>query len=111
MKHLGMTRAYRLRQGGPSPQARLPVEVKVSQGREVYLLHYGQHLGFRSIGEQLGISTSTAWRRFWFYQDYVIYPRVRNLPRDHVPPQRGTRECPSGEPPILVRHGTSDPTG
>lgn len=99
-----MTNAYRLRRGGPSLRARLPAEVKIWQGAEVYVLHYGHRLGFRAIGRQLGISTTTAWRRFWFYQDYVMYPRLRpDLPRYHVPPQRGTRECPSGEPPILVR--------
>lgn len=33
-----------------------------------------------------------------------MYPRLRpDLPRYHVPPQRGTRECPRGEPPILDR--------
>jgi hypothetical protein len=91
-----MTNAYRLRRGGPSLRARLPVEVKIWQGAEVYVLHYGHRLGFRAIGRQLGISTTTAWRRFWFYQDYVMYPRLRpDLPRYHVPPQRGTRECPS----------------
>ena len=102
-----MADAYRLRQGGPSPRARLPVEVKIDQGQQVYALHYRHKLSFRDIGRRLGISTSTAWRRFWFFQDYVMYPWLRNLPRSHVPPQRGTRECPSGEPPILVRRQRS----
>ncbi|HET9254890.1 MAG TPA: AsnC family protein [Pseudonocardiaceae bacterium] len=102
-----MANAYRLRRGGPSLRARLPVEVKIWQGTEVYVLRYGHRLSFRAIGRQLGISTTTAWRRCWFYQDFVMYPQLRGLPRDHVPPQRGTRECPRGEPPTLVRpaHG------
>lgn len=98
-----MSTPYKLRRGGPSPRARLPREVKLLDGKRVYVLHVGQRLGFREIAEQLGMSTTTAWRRFWWFQDASVYPELRGLPRDHVPPQRATRECPSGEPPLLDR--------
>lgn len=98
-----MTIPHRLAFGGPSPSARLPRERKMLDGDEVYRLHYGEQLGFREIGARLGMSPTTAWRRFWWYQDAIMYPRLRGLPRDYVPSQRGTRECPRGEPPILVR--------
>lgn len=97
------TPPYRLRRGGPSPRARLPREVKQLDGQRVYVLHVGRRLGFREIAAQLDMSTTTAWRRFWWYQDAIAYPQLRGLPRDHVPPQRSTRECPSGEPPLLDR--------
>jgi hypothetical protein len=72
----------------------------------VYLRHI-RGVPIRAVTAELGMSATTAWRRFWWFQDAVMYPQLRALPRDHVPPQRGTRECPRGEPPILVR----DPTG
>jgi hypothetical protein len=50
-------------EGGPSLRARLPAEVKIWQGEEVYVLHYGYGLGFRAIGRQLGISTTHAQPR------------------------------------------------
>ncbi len=98
-----MTPPYRLARGGPSPHARVCSVKKAEQGREAWVLHFGQHLGFREIGAHLGVSATTAWRRFWFWCDYLDHPKRWGMQRDHVPPQRGTRECPRGAPPILDR--------
>lgn len=101
-----MTSPYRLARGGPGPHARRDAWIKADEGRRAWTLHWGQRLTFAQIGAQLGTSTTTAWRRFWFWTDYVDHPERRNgRPLDHVPPQRGTRECPRGGPPVLVRDG------
>ena len=94
--------AYRLSAGGPYLSNRVPSEVKATEGLEVYRRHVGG-TPIRQVAREVGLSTTTAWRRFWWYRDMIIYPSFRNLPRDHVAPQRGTRACPSGEPPILDR--------
>jgi hypothetical protein len=67
---------------------------------------YVRHIAgepIRQVAAALGMSTTTAWRRFWWYQDAVMYTRLRGLPRSHVPPQRATSACTAGEPPILDR--------
>jgi hypothetical protein len=96
-------RAYRLARGGPSPQARLPWERKHQEGFDVYRLVFGGQLTFREAAARTGMATTTAWRRYWWFVDVAVYPMCRDLPRDHVLPQRATRECPRGEPPIRDR--------
>lgn len=94
---------YKLARGGPYLRNRLPLERKLDEGREVFAHHVLGETPIRQIAAQLGMSPTTAWRRSWFYIDTVWWPAQRNLPRDHVPPQRGTRACPAGEPPLLDR--------
>lgn len=97
--------SYRLTPGGPYSRNRLPVEVKKEQGVEVYVRHIGG-TPIRAVAAALGMSATTAWRRFWWYQDAVVYPELcDDRHRDHVPPQRSTRACPRGMPPILDRRG------
>jgi hypothetical protein len=88
-------RAYRLARGRPSPQARLPWERKHQEGFDVYRLVVGGQLTFREAAARTGMATTTAWRRYWWFVDVAVYLMCRDLPRDHVPPQRATRECPA----------------
>lgn len=86
-----------LRRGGPWIHQRLDLYTKVEQGWEVTkLIHSG--LSFRQASAQLGMSLTTAWRRYWFFEDYWALPRFYGRPSGPVPPQRGTRECPRGRP-------------
>ena len=83
------------RRGGPYPRLRLPLITKVEQGNAVLKLVRQGH-SMRSAGAVLGLSTTTAWRRFWFLMDY--YPYGGRRARMPIPPQRGTRACPRGKP-------------
>lgn len=98
-----MRHPWRLATGGPYLARRLPLEQKLDEGRQVWLRHVIAGEPIRQVAAELGLSTSTAWRRSWFYTDVMVWPTARELPRSHVPPQRGTRACPRGEPPTLER--------
>ncbi len=87
-----------LRRGGPTPYLRLDLVVKVEQGRRVFaLVGFGGGLSFRAAGERLGLSTTTAWRRYWFLLDWTL-PTSEGRPAGPIPPQRGTRAIPNGRP-------------
>lgn len=52
--------------GGTRLYTRGNTAVKALQGAVAYELNrFGQGVSFAQIGEQLGVSTTTAWRRFW----------------------------------------------
>jgi hypothetical protein len=50
-----------------------------------------------SAARALGVSTTTAWRRYWFLADWTL-PHYYGRPSGPIPPQRGTRACPHGRP-------------
>jgi hypothetical protein len=86
------------RRGGPSPHSRLDLAVKVEQGTRAHRLHESG-LSFAEIGERLGLSETTAWRRACWYRDWTL-PATHGLPVRRIPPQRGTAACPRGRPCI-----------
>ncbi len=85
-----------LRRGGPTPYLRVDLIVKVEQGRQVTdLIRAGE--SFRGAAERLGLSTTTAWRRYWWLADWML-PILEGRPSGPIPPQRGTRALPNGRP-------------
>lgn len=84
------------RRGGPYPHLRLNMTVKHDQGRRVYLLIHTGH-SFREAAAITGLSVTTAWRRYWWFSDWQL-PRSWGKRITTIPPQRGTRACPSGRP-------------
>jgi hypothetical protein len=93
------------RRGGPYPHLRLDLGVKVEQGHAVCQLHLGEHLPIREAARRLGLSTTTAWRRYWFVMDSSL-PAYYGKPSGPIPPQRGTRACPNGRPYLPTLDGT-----
>jgi hypothetical protein len=85
------------RRGGPYPYLRLDLLTKVEQGRAVVQLHLGEHRPIREAARILGLSPTTAWRRYWWYMDWTL-PAHYGKPFGPIPPQRGTRACPKGRP-------------
>ncbi|MGW2620352.1 hypothetical protein [Streptomyces sp. NPDC001500] len=96
------------RRGGPYPHLRVPFDIKASQGHEVVLLVLGEGHTFRQAGQALGISATTAWRRYWFALD-VTLPARYGRPPGPIPPQRGTRACPRGRPYLPTLDGPDGP--
>ena len=86
------------RRGGPAPYVRLDLAVKAEQGAEAFRLH-SLGLSFGQVAERIGVSTTTAWRRCRWYEDWTR-PATIGLPIRRIPPQRGTRACPRGRPCI-----------
>ena len=84
------------RRGGPYPHLRLNIAVKVDEGMRVFQLVRAGH-SFRDIAAITGMSVTTCWRRYWFIQDWTL-PHFYGKPMTTIPPQRGTRACPSGRP-------------
>lgn len=84
------------RRGGPYPHLRLNLMTKVDQGAAVARLVTAGH-SFRAAAEILGMTATTAWRRYWFVMDWTLpaHYGARNGP---IPPQRGTKACPNGRP-------------
>lgn len=84
--------------GGPIPHLRrqTPDHVKLSQGDAVIRAML-RGLSLRAAAGALGLSTTTAWRRYWLVMDWTL-PAREGRPRGPIPPQRGTRACPSGRP-------------
>ncbi len=84
------------RRGGPTPYVRLDTAIKARDGRRVAeLMAHG--LSVRAAAETLGMSATTAWRRYWWLQDWTL-PGSYGLPLGAPPPMRGTRACPHGRP-------------
>lgn len=84
------------RRGGPYPRLRLDLAVKVEQGHAVVRLILAGH-SIRQAAAALGLSVTTAWRRYWFVMDWTL-PQHYGRPPGPIPPQRGTRACPRGRP-------------
>lgn len=84
------------RRGGPTPYLRLNLVTKVEQGRAVAArVDAGQSI--RAAAAQLGMSLTTAWRRYWWFKDWTL-PTHYGRPHGPIPPQRGTAACPNGRP-------------
>lgn len=96
------------RRGGPYPHLRLDLGVKVREGVAVVELVLGQGRTFRQAGAELGISATTAWRRYWFALDLTL-PGRYGRPDGPIPPQRGTRACPRGRPYLPTVDGPGGP--
>lgn len=85
------------RRGGPYPRLRLDLTVKVEQGMQVFELRRAGY-SFAAAGAALGLSTTTAWRRWWFIDDWTLPGFYGHRALTEIPPQRGTRACPRGRP-------------
>lgn len=93
--------------GGPYPHLRGNSVTKVTEGLAVLQLVAGGAT-FRQAANTLGMSLTTAWRRYWFVMDWDL-PRYYGRPCGPVPPQRGTRACPSGRPWLPTLDGDGWP--
>jgi hypothetical protein len=82
--------------GGTKPYTTMNRAVQVDQALQVAELR-AQGLNFRDIAQRTGLSTATAWRRWWWLADWTL-PEYYGLPRGPFPPQRGTKACRRGRP-------------
>lgn len=96
------------RRGGPYPRLRLDMGTKATEGLAVVELVLGRGLTFRQAAAQLGMSTATAWRRYWWFMDWLL-PERWGVRSRRIPPQRGTRACPRGRPWIAELDGPGGP--
>jgi hypothetical protein len=71
--------------------------VKAAEGQAVVRLVLGDGLSIRAAAQALGMSPTTAWRRYWWVMDWTL-PGFRGYQSGPLPPQRGTRACPRGRP-------------
>ncbi|MFF7260659.1 hypothetical protein ACFZCL_10295 [Streptomyces sp. NPDC008159] len=83
--------------GGPYPRLRADFTIKTTQGLAVMRLVLGEGRTFRQAAAALGMSSTTAWRRYWFVID-LSTPERHGCKPGPMPPQRGTRACPRGRP-------------
>ncbi|MEU6373938.1 hypothetical protein [Streptomyces sp. NPDC046909] len=82
--------------------------MKAQQGFEVYELVLGKGFTFRQAAGELGLSLTTAWRRYHFFADWSL-PEFYGRPPGPLPPQRGTRACPRGRPYLPTVDGPGGP--
>lgn len=81
--------------------------VKVEQGQAVFeRVTAGRSI--RQAAADLGLSPTTAWRRYWFLMDWTL-PGYYGKPSGPIPPQRGTRACPNGRPYLPTLDGDRYP--
>lgn len=92
------------KRGGPYPYLRLDIAVKWTQGADVVQLVAINGLSFRQAAGRLGLSTTTAWRRYWWWMDSTL-PAHWGYTNGPIPPQRGTRACPRGRPYLPTYDG------
>lgn len=86
------------RKGGPTPYVRLSYITKLDQGDAIWRAVALEGATFRQAGAALGLSKTTAWRRYWFVVDYGL-PAMWGVKKPGpLPPQRGTKACPRGRP-------------
>lgn len=98
-----------LSRGGPYTRLRLNLAIKVTQGKEVAAL-VADGKSFTEAAAILGLSRTTAWRRYWFFQDWTLPGYYGHTGRSAgpVPPQRATRAVPRGRPYIRAVDGWRD---
>lgn len=94
--------------GGPYPRLRTDFSTKATQGLAVMELVLGEGRTFRQAAAVLGMSLTTAWRRYHFVLDWLL-PEQYGLRSRRLPPQRGTRACPRGRPFIAELDGPGGP--
>jgi len=95
------------RRGGPVPYLRLDLAVKVTQGLAV-LERVTAGATFRQAAAELGLSSTVAWRRYWFVLDWTL-PGHYNQPPGPIPPLRGSAACPRGRPYLPTVDGPGRP--
>ncbi|MEX5711973.1 hypothetical protein AB1484_27670 [Parafrankia sp. FMc6] len=95
---MNSTMIHARRRAGPVPHLlrQTPPHVKLDEGLAVLRL-VAAGSSIRGAASTLGLSVTTAWRRYWWVLDWTL-PDSEGLPRGPFPPQRGTRACPSGRP-------------
>ncbi|WP_158697756.1 hypothetical protein [Streptomyces prunicolor] len=96
------------RRGGPYPHLRLDLGIKATEGLAVAELVLGRHWTFRRAAASLGMSPTTAWRRYWWLMDWML-PQQYGLQARRLPPMRGTRACARGRPYIHELDGPGGP--
>lgn len=85
------------RRTAPYSCLRVPLEQLITDGWAVWQARQ-RGLTFAQAGAELGMSTVTAWRRYWALVDLTTarsYARGRHTPR---PALRSTAGCPRGRP-------------
>ncbi|QQM41987.1 hypothetical protein [Streptomyces liliifuscus] len=94
------------RRGGPYPYLRLDLGIKATQGFAVFE-RVMAGASFRQAAAALDLSVTTAWRRHWWFIDWM-QPEWHGRPPGPIPPQRGTRACPRGRPYLPTLDGPPD---
>lgn len=83
---------------GPYSRLRGNYLVWLEQGAAAWPLIVGGRGSVRQAAQLLGLSPTTAWRRAWWFHDWIVLPGYYGLERGPVPHQRGTRAVPNGRP-------------
>lgn len=86
---------------GPYSRLRGNYSLWVQQGAAAWPLIVGGRGSVRQAAKMLGLSPTTAWRRAWWYHDWIVLPGFYGLERGPVPHQRGTRAVPRGRPTLV----------
>jgi hypothetical protein len=83
---------------GPYSRLRGDHPLWVEQGRRAWEMTIVGPYSVREAAAALGMSTTTTWRRAWWFHDWLVLPRLYGLEPGPVPHQRGTRAVPNGRP-------------
>jgi hypothetical protein len=83
---------------GPYSRLRGNYAMWLEQGAAAWPLIVGGQGSVRQAAKLLGVSPTTAWRRAWWFHDWLVLPRWYGLEPGPVPHQRGTRAVPRGRP-------------
>ncbi len=95
------------RRGGPYPRLRVPADRLHAESLAVWEA-VATAGSIRGAAALLGMSATTAWRRYWWLVDFEL-PERRGVKRGQLPPMRGTRACPRGRPYQQVIDGPPKP--
>lgn len=63
---------------------------------------------FRQAAAACGLTTTTAWRRYHWFVDWMR-PSLYGCREGPIPPQRGTAACPRGRPYSPTLDGPGGP--
>jgi hypothetical protein len=88
---------------GPYSRLRGNYALWLEQGATAWPLIVMHQGSVRQAARLLGISPTTAWRRAWWYHDWIVLNHWAGLEPGPVPRQRGTRTVPNGRPTCLPR--------